>query len=129
MFLLTVLRLGGKPEDIASIYTFGSPKVGDQQFATVYNSLLKDKTFRIVNHRDIVTTLPPFTYKQVGTKVMIDYNGYVDFGGNKRMSDHFLRIYCRANVLLANTAFLYRVKEHFLISYIYNLVKFVFGFE
>ncbi|EOY05484.1 Triglyceride lipases,triglyceride lipases isoform 1 [Theobroma cacao] len=40
-----------------TMYNFGSPRVGNRRFAEVYNEKVKD-SWRIVNHRDIIPTVP-----------------------------------------------------------------------
>ncbi|MQM18983.1 hypothetical protein Taro_051986 [Colocasia esculenta] len=40
-----------------TMYNFGSPRVGNKCFAEVYNEKVKD-SWRIVNHRDIIPTVP-----------------------------------------------------------------------
>lgn len=40
-----------------TMYNFGSPRVGNKRFADVYNEKVKD-SWRIVNHRDIIPTVP-----------------------------------------------------------------------
>ncbi|XP_072986920.1 uncharacterized protein [Typha latifolia] len=40
-----------------TMYNFGSPRVGNRRFAEVYNAKVKD-SWRIVNHRDIIPTVP-----------------------------------------------------------------------
>ena len=39
-------------------YTFGSPRVGDKQFASKYNALTAATSFRIANTCDLVTAIP-----------------------------------------------------------------------
>ncbi|CAA3010544.1 Triacylglycerol lipase [Olea europaea subsp. europaea] len=39
------------------MYNFGSPRVGNRRFAEVYNEKVKD-SWRVVNHRDIIPTVP-----------------------------------------------------------------------
>uniref|UniRef100_A0A0A0KMR6 Fungal lipase-type domain-containing protein n=2 Tax=Cucumis sativus TaxID=3659 RepID=A0A0A0KMR6_CUCSA len=39
------------------MYNFGSPRVGNRQFAEIYNKKVKD-SWRVVNHRDIIPTVP-----------------------------------------------------------------------
>lgn len=48
-----------------ALYTFGSPRVGNAAFA---DSLANVPVFRVVNHTDVVATLPPelFGYRHVG---------------------------------------------------------------
>jgi len=69
-----VFNLGIKPK---GIYTFGSPRVGDKEFARNYNMNLKDITYRIVNNCDIVTRIPIRLtgYSHVGQLIYIDSNG------------------------------------------------------
>ncbi|WOL05772.1 hypothetical protein Cni_G14503 [Canna indica] len=40
-----------------TMYNFGSPRVGNRRFAELYNEKVKD-SWRIVNHRDIIPTVP-----------------------------------------------------------------------
>ncbi|CAH2079347.1 unnamed protein product [Thlaspi arvense] len=40
-----------------TMYNFGSPRVGNKKFAEVYNQKVKD-SWRVVNHRDIIPTVP-----------------------------------------------------------------------
>jgi len=62
---------------VAGLYTFGSPHVGDDSFRSrFYSEGLGDKTFRFRNNRDIVTTVPPkFLYPHVGTLKYLDGSG------------------------------------------------------
>ncbi len=40
------------------IYTFASPRVGDNYFVSAYNRLFPNRSFRITNTSDIITSLP-----------------------------------------------------------------------
>ncbi|KAK9087589.1 hypothetical protein Syun_029983 [Stephania yunnanensis] len=40
-----------------TMYNFGSPRVGNKRFVEIYNKKVKD-SWRIVNHRDIIPTVP-----------------------------------------------------------------------
>ncbi|KAI3886502.1 hypothetical protein MKX03_036001 [Papaver bracteatum] len=40
-----------------TMYNFGSPRVGNRRFVDIYNEKVKD-SWRIVNHRDIIPTIP-----------------------------------------------------------------------
>ncbi len=42
-----------------TLYNFGCPRVGDNNFVTAYNALPGQKTFRIVNSSDLVPSVPP----------------------------------------------------------------------
>ena len=46
-------------------YTYGSPKVGDDNFVKAYNKLVSN-TFRFVNKSDVVPSMPPGSYNHVG---------------------------------------------------------------
>lgn len=43
---------------IKAVYTYGSPRVGDDTFAASYNAHFARITYRIVNTSDIITSLP-----------------------------------------------------------------------
>jgi len=62
---LTGARLSLISDKIRGIYTFGSPRVGNKHFANSYNDLFKNKSFRFVNHYDIVTNALPYPYYHV----------------------------------------------------------------
>ncbi len=53
-----------------AVYTFGSPKVGNDDFVRVYNKKVKN-SFRIVNDEDIVPQSPP-GFEHVNNYVLID---------------------------------------------------------
>jgi len=57
-----------------SMYNYGSPKVGNGSFATLFNKFVPD-AFRIVVDGDVVTTLPPTGYKHIGTEIVVDAKG------------------------------------------------------
>lgn len=54
-----------------AVYTFGSPKIGNNNFVKVYNKKVKN-SFRIVNDEDIVPQAPPGRFDHVDTYVLID---------------------------------------------------------
>ncbi|MBN2089872.1 lipase family protein, partial [candidate division KSB1 bacterium] len=43
---------------VTALYTFGSPRVGDDTFVKTFNSSFANKSYRIVNTSDIVTSIP-----------------------------------------------------------------------
>ncbi|MEM8804994.1 MAG: lipase family protein [Cyanobacteria bacterium P01_G01_bin.38] len=45
--------------DVAGLYTFGQPRVGDWSFSRQLNNNLDGKVFRFVNNNDIVPHVPP----------------------------------------------------------------------
>jgi triacylglycerol lipase len=44
---------------VTAVYTYGQPRVGNEEFSTAFNSALGSVTFRHVNDLDIVPHLPP----------------------------------------------------------------------
>jgi predicted lipase len=46
------------PFKIPTVYTYASPRVGDKIFAIEYNNSFRNKSFRIVNTCDLVTSIP-----------------------------------------------------------------------
>ncbi|KAK5972857.1 Triacylglycerol lipase [Trichostrongylus colubriformis] len=50
-------KQGLRTRENITVYTYGEPRVGDAQFATNYDSMIKD-SYRVVNRRDIVPHLP-----------------------------------------------------------------------
>jgi triacylglycerol lipase len=56
---------------IAGCYTFGQPRVGNADFRTWYNAVLRERTFRIVHADDIVARVPWLlgAYRHAGTEV------------------------------------------------------------
>jgi triacylglycerol lipase len=73
--------------DIAGVYTFGSPRVGNRTFARQYNEDLAEVTYRVVNARDPVPWLPlplwiPRTgiYTHVDSIVYLPHEGGIEAG-------------------------------------------------
>ena len=57
-----------------TLYTFGSPRVGDLEFV----ESLAVSAYRFVNHRDVVTRVPPAgLYRHVGELYSIDSRGHI----------------------------------------------------
>jgi triacylglycerol lipase len=68
---LAAARFVDEGVEIAGLYTFGSPAVGDPAFAAWFDGATKDRVFRYVNDLDIVTRVPPehfhlLPYQHVG---------------------------------------------------------------
>lgn len=56
-----------------ALYTFGSPRVGDNDFGATLSEV---KNFRVVNNRDVVTTVPPpLPFYHVGELRYITHEG------------------------------------------------------
>jgi triacylglycerol lipase len=64
---------------VSGVYTWGSPRVGDETFKQKYTELgLADRTFRFVNNTDIVRRIPPGDdYTHVGLLKFIDAAGHL----------------------------------------------------
>ena len=59
-------------QNVQGLYTFGSPRVGDQEFQKRFGL----KAFRVVNGKDIVADVPPKgLYRHVGKHIFIDQKG------------------------------------------------------
>lgn len=63
--------------DVSGVYTYGQPRVGDLDFANMFDSRLKEKTFRVVNNNDIVARIPNIKYEHVGTLKFINSSGNI----------------------------------------------------
>lgn len=70
---VAALRLAELPDGtgdrILGVYTAGMPRIGDAAYASRYDDKLKQRTFRLVHGRDLVTRVPPeavLGYRHVG---------------------------------------------------------------
>jgi triacylglycerol lipase len=63
----------------AGVYTFGQPCIGDAVFATKYDGLLQSRTFRFVNHNDLVPRLLELKFRHVGQIRYFDENRAFEF--------------------------------------------------
>ena len=86
--------------DAATLYTFGSPRVGDGAYAEGFHL----DSYRFVNNDDLVTKLPfPFPYRHVGRMKYIDSDGNVLDAPSlwRRLTNNFLRVVKNAsNIVL-----------------------------
>ncbi|MEM8485427.1 MAG: lipase family protein [Bacteroidota bacterium] len=55
---LTACALAHEGRKVAAVYTYGAPRVGNDEFCDFYKSLLKDRTYLHINNTDIVTKIP-----------------------------------------------------------------------
>ena len=85
--------------DVKSVYTFGSPRVGDGVFAEIYAERLGSKTYRLTHGRDVVPSVPNtlLGFRHVPTEVYEDRNGNITIGDGsgewKGGEDHVWRRY------------------------------------
>jgi hypothetical protein len=104
-----------------SLYTFGSPRVGDQVFADKMRNI--DHT-RYANCCDQVPTLPPRQrgYVHVGRLYYIDRHGKIVFSPSQEVIDEDQRQagkeYSRKYVLRRNTVITRRLADHAPINYL-----------
>lgn len=68
-------------QSINGLYTFGQPRVGDEMFRLWFNGTCKNFSFRIVNHKDKVTHLPPESkgFSHAGTYVFLTDDERLEF--------------------------------------------------
>jgi hypothetical protein len=92
----------GADYELAGLYTFGSPRVGNTDFREEFEDTADDlgvKVVRFRNGKDVVTTVPKFLwYRHVGTVTYIDEDGleYDDepgFGFSVSAADHSMTVY------------------------------------
>ncbi|MGD8947320.1 MAG: lipase family protein [Desulfobacterales bacterium] len=77
---------GDRYGNVQGVYTFGSPRVGDDDFKKNFEV----EAYRIVNNKDIVTRVPPpGRYKHVGDIKFID--------GDGNIHDHVIEVEAIAN--------------------------------
>ncbi|MGP8200225.1 MAG: lipase family protein [Limisphaerales bacterium] len=64
-------------DSLAGVYTFGQPRVGDAGFRDLYDSRLKERTFRVVDGEDFITRIPWLlgAYRHCGTEIFYDSLG------------------------------------------------------
>ena len=57
---------------VTHVFTFGSPRVGNTEFATFANKIIGERWFRVMNQLDIVPSIPSqsFGYHHVGQLVL-----------------------------------------------------------
>jgi len=58
------------------LYTFGSPRVGNENFRTEFNSRFLKQAYRVVNGHDLVPHVPPEPlFSHVGQSIIFDAEG------------------------------------------------------
>ncbi len=65
--------------EVQGLYTYGSPRVGDREFARAFEQACPGRAFRFVHNNDVVTRVPAgvklLPYKHVGKLTYIDVKG------------------------------------------------------
>jgi hypothetical protein len=65
------------------VYTFGSPRVGDGDFAAAFNRRFADRSFRYVDDHDAVTRVPPESFGfPIGSYTPVDAVRTIDSEGH-----------------------------------------------
>ncbi|MGB3298025.1 MAG: lipase family protein [Phormidesmis sp.] len=80
--------------EVAGVYTFGQPRVGDRTFVSQLNSRLNGKIFRFVNNNDLVPHVPPpfsvwnptHFYGHVGKATYFDGKGILTLSANYKLT-------------------------------------------
>lgn len=102
-----------------SLYTFGSPRVGNREWAEQFKDI---NAYRFVNNNDIVCKVPPgIYYEHVGAICYIRYSGKITF--NERYIDRLLdrirsRFKCYLKFQLFNALF-----DHDITKYVYRIIN------
>ena len=75
--IIAALELKRQKFNVAHIYTFGQPRVGNAAFAQLYNWSLQDSTFCVVAESDPVPLLPTLLmgYRDCGTEKFLRQDG------------------------------------------------------
>jgi triacylglycerol lipase len=68
-------------EATQGVYTFGLPRVGDPTFVAHFNERFRDRSFRYVDHLDVVTHVPP-EKSPLGSYSHVDERRWIDKDGN-----------------------------------------------
>jgi pimeloyl-ACP methyl ester carboxylesterase len=81
---LAALRADRAGHPVAAVYTYGQPRVGHLDFSRAFSERLDDRTFRSINHVDLVTRVPLLFqgYRHVGQRIYFDRSGAIHIGAN-----------------------------------------------
>jgi len=82
--LVAAVRAEGAGHPVAAVYTYGQPRVGLGDFSSLFMGRLGDRTYRAINHVDLVTRVPLLLqgYRHVGERVYFDRDGGVHQGAS-----------------------------------------------
>jgi len=74
---LAALAAVSEGANVAGVYTFGQPRVGDKVWGKAFEQALGGKVYRLVNREDPVPRMPPVLagFRHVGTEVFFDELG------------------------------------------------------
>ncbi len=74
---LAAWRLHRSGRNVHAVYGYGQPRTGHSDFRSAYESVLGDRTFRFINHIDLITRVPLLIqgYRHVGRRMYFDGEG------------------------------------------------------
>jgi predicted lipase len=81
---------------VDALYTFGSPRVGDDAFVKQFDSIFRDRSFRVANTSDVVTSIPlpiPIIGSIGGYFSHVDVPVDFTFQGNDIVINHDMNTY------------------------------------
>lgn len=107
-----------KKQAVNGLYTFGSPRVGNQKFADKFDDDFKRYTFRFVNDNDAVPHAPSedMNFRHVGTRMHFDKKGRLN---NRKKSSLLKKIGKRVK----DTVMLDDLRDHQMSNYLKNLKR------
>jgi len=108
-----------KNQPVNGLYTFGSPRVGNDKFADKFNDDFKKYTFRFVNDNDAVPHVPPedLGFSHIGTRMKFDEKGNLN---NKKKKSSLLN---KIGDKIKDTATLENLRDHSMSQYRKNLKR------
>jgi hypothetical protein len=109
---LAALDLKGQGYKVHSLYAFGCPRVGDEEFKKVYGNA-GIPTFRFVNAFDIVPRIPTIGYVHVGLPLFLSDKGEL-LEKQEPLSNSEISLWIEE-----------RITSHYIPNYRVNLVKYM----
>ena len=82
----------GSAEMVTGVYAFGTPRVGDPEWATCYDHVLGDRTFRVVSRNDLVAEIPTANYLHVGQHWALDIDGNLAIKASDKKPNSFFTV-------------------------------------
>lgn len=82
--MIAAVRTNAAGHPVEAVYTYGQPRVGLGDFGTLFMDRLGDRTYRAINHVDLVTRVPLLFqgYRHVGERIYFDRDGSVHVGAS-----------------------------------------------
>ena len=118
---LAVARLRQEKDyPVNGLYTFGSPRVGNDNFTDNFDDDFEDFTFRFVNDNDVVPHVPrgDMNFSHVGTLMRFDEKGRLEAKKKKKKS-----LLKKIGDRIEDTATLDDLRDHPMSQYLKNLKR------